>query len=313
VISVILTLTYRPKSTVRIAFPSSKKAEETPVDNLCSVVKKSSSRLNLRVEGFSLFRQGETDTQMKYFEECEPISFTKGFLSNDTELGIDGKICLAVVLSYAFLDFCGKPWFPGGWTKDNLYLMQHRETMFLQPFLVTNLAPRHKESRSPPITAAIKEMKLLHHGILLMEIFQQHPMQLPFGGAIANLREAAQRWFKSIKWGESERFYKAVEACLYGETLISDAISVKASLMPLANRSVQRHSTAPEISDEEYAVLFCQRILAPLAADFSSQWQDNDPDQIISTLKLPSVSVEECASQILGPASTASQVCSSPV
>ncbi|MBE3049832.1 hypothetical protein IMZ48_46510, partial [Candidatus Bathyarchaeota archaeon] len=147
---------------------------------------------------------------MTTFKECEPITFSKGFLENDTELSFEGKICLAVVLSFSFLDFCGKPWFPKGWTKNNLQLMKNGEDVMLQPFLVTDILSG-KGQPSIEATAPIWEAKLLHHGILLMEIFQQDvlpdtlpPLPKQPRNALPRERERAKAWFKSIKWDACE-------------------------------------------------------------------------------------------------------------
>ncbi|UPL04373.1 hypothetical protein LCI18_015307 [Fusarium solani-melongenae] len=208
---------------------------------------------------------------MKNFEKCEPVSFTKGFLENETELGFEGKVCLAVVLSYAFLDFCGQPWFPRGWTKDGLYLMQHGRNLFLKPFLVRDMAARVGGSKSPATLAAVRATKLLHHGILLMEIFRQDALRAtpkPDGKA-ASLRDKAQEWSKSIEWDLCERFGQAVEAYIKGELV--DSSIFNPSSQSAADSSASCSSSAAEISDEEFAGLFCDRILGPLEADFSSQ------------------------------------------
>lgn len=147
--------------------------------SLCDMTKgPNTSRVSLNVDGSSLLYHGETDVKMTTYRECKPISFSKGFLENDSELAFEGKICLAVVLSFSFLDFCGKPWFPGGWKKDNLYLMQTGHNLSLQPFLVTDIK---SEKRGPSVVATIEiwDTKLLDHGILLMEIFQQECFQEP--------------------------------------------------------------------------------------------------------------------------------------
>jgi hypothetical protein len=279
------------------------------VTDLCAIIKKSKTRLNLNVDGVSLSRQAETDLQMKNFEDCEPVSFTKGFLENETELGFEGKVCLAVILSYAFLDFCGKPWFPGGWTKDSLYLMQHGGNLFLQPFLVTNMAATQRESKPPAPATAARAMKLLHHGILLMEIFQQDPLRVTPkpGGKVASLEDTAQESFKSIEWDLCERFGQVVGTCIKGKFIDSAIISSIPSLQSAADPSASHSSSPPEISDEDFGRLFCERILAPLEADFASQWQGKDPDQVISTLKLPSIKQEPNPS--LKPKPTTSKVC----
>ncbi|KAG4438022.1 hypothetical protein IFR05_006481 [Cadophora sp. M221] len=189
----------RPKSTVRIALPEPDVRQNTSVTDLCTTVKKSTARLNLNIEGALLSRQADTSLQMEHFEDCDLVKFCEGFLKNETELQIDGKVCLAVILSHAFLDFCGKPWFPEGWSKDSLYLMQRGESLFLQPFLVTNM---HKESKISEAMKTSRADNLLRHGILLMEIFQQNPINgsLDSNGKPISLKDTADQVFKTIEW-----------------------------------------------------------------------------------------------------------------
>lgn len=269
--------------------------------NLCVIVKTIKTRLNLNVNGASLSRQAETDLQMKHFENCEPVSFTKGFLENEIELGLEGKLCLAVILSYAFLDFCGNPWFPAGWAKDSFYFMQDGQNLFLQPFLVTNMTAVPRESRAP---AAARTMRLLQHGILLMEVFQQDPLRVTpkSGNKIASLEDTAQELFRSIDWDVCERFGQVVGACIKGRLTGNATMCSQPAIEPSSSHSLG----SLDMSEEDFGRLFCEKILAPLEADFASQWQDKDPDQIISTLKLPSIKQESRPS--LKPRTIASKV-----
>ncbi|PMD12791.1 hypothetical protein NA56DRAFT_453965 [Hyaloscypha hepaticicola] len=298
-----------PKPIVRIALPYSNRQEKSPVTDLCAVIKKSTTRLNLNIEGTSLSSQAETESQMENFKDSELVSFTKGFLENESELQIYEKVCLAVVLSYAFLDFCGRPWFPKGWTKDSLYLMQHERTLFLQPFLVTNMVPKQSEPKLPISVADARAEMLLLHGILLMEIFEQESLRASskLDEKAASLKDMAQKWFMTIKWGVCERFRQAVGACIQGTLIDSAMISSTSCSQSRANLSSGPLFNLPEVSDEEFGRLFCERILAPIEADFKSQWQNKDPDEVMLTIKLPSVKQEPNTSP--KPESTASKVC----
>ena len=272
-----LTSHTRPRPSVRVAFAEAALSNGEPVVDLCAMIKGNTKRLRLSVDGPSLFYQREeAEVQMKTFEKCQPVSFAKGFLENNTELNFEGKICLAVVLSYSFLDFCGKPWFPGGWTKDMLCLMQDGDSLFLRPFLVTNVLLGKGKPRLE-VTARALAMKLLHHGILLLEIFQQDALRAPAhepGKLPVDLKNPAEEWLRSTKWDVCERYRGAVEACISGELLAS--LDVASALSTARSR------------DEEFARLFCERVLAPLEADFVSQWHGQDPDRAMATLKLPS-------------------------
>ncbi|KAF3910745.1 Subtilisin [Orbilia brochopaga] len=247
-------------------------------------------RVNLGVDGRSLFRRGETGIQMKKFKECEPVSLSSGFLENDAELGFEGKICLAVVLSFSFLDFCGKPWFPRGWTKDTIHLMQDDDSLSLQPFLVTDILS-DRRGPSTGATAAIWEAKLLHHGILLMEIFQQDTLRLrpKQEKTLPSQKDMAKAWFKSIKWDVCERWAQAVEACINGTLIDGLNASSRLAAQDAASPLGSQPPTPAEISSEIFAKVFYEEILAPLEADFASQWPNQNPDQAISTLKLPSM------------------------
>jgi len=268
----------KPRPRVRINSPSPTVNVEssTPINDLCSIIKKSKNRLNLNVSGLSLSNRAETQCQLLDYEYCEPISFTAGILENDVPFNYDAKLCLALVLSCAFLDFCDGPWFADGWTKSNLYFMQRGDRLLLQPFLVTNMAGRRtkQDPHSTPTTST-RAKKLLQHGILLMEIFQQDSFQNFIGedGKVQSLKDLAYNWFRSIDWDVCERLVQIVETCIQGEL-------------------VDLCSHPNEISDEEFIRLFCEKILAPLQADFALFHQKEDPDQVISRLSLPGVELK---------------------
>lgn len=279
----------RPKAGVRIALPNSTTTKKFPVKDLCAMIKKNTDRLNLNVDGASLSYHPGTEVQVRDFHDCEVVSLTEGLLENEEGiLGLPAKVCLAVVLSYAFLDFCGKPWFPGGWNRKSLQFMQKNETVFLRPFLVTDMAPKQTRFKSGKPLASIRATKLLHHGILLMEIFQQDAFNLSPepGGKGKSLKDSAEERLKSIKWDVSERFGKAVEECIKGELVDSSMLSSAMAPEGTVGQSKSISTCTPEVSDEDFARLFCERILALLEADFKSHWQEKDPDQVITTLKL---------------------------
>lgn len=73
------------------------------------------SRLLLNIDGQSLVKLTETDPGISELRNVEYVSLAEGLLNNDTELDIDSKTCLAVVLSHSLLDFCWESWFPVGW------------------------------------------------------------------------------------------------------------------------------------------------------------------------------------------------------
>jgi hypothetical protein len=207
---------------------------------------------------------------MKGLEGGESVSLAEGFFGNETELDINGKLCLAVVLSYSLLDFCVEPWFPDGWTKNGIYLLQHSGHLLLRPNLVTYLRPTPKCSQPSSVS---DDLKLLFHGILLIEIFKQAPLPLQMNLGkdidIDDLRKMARKEFDTVKWGVCERFRQAVEACIEGDQ--GDQLDT------------------PEDPKESFVTTFCTRVINPLETDFTSLWGDRDPDQVLSELKLPSI------------------------
>ena len=241
-----------------------------PVTNLCPEVDKTKPfRLNLNVSGESLHRLPETDPQFHGLENSEPISLAQGLLQNETELDFKGKVCLAVVLSYALLDFCGEPWFPGGWTKHSIHLMQINDKLVLRPALITKVSPAPQIGRNNPL--ARNDLKLLCHGILLMEIFRQESLAIAVkgGGEFASLKQSAQKSFDAIKWDVHERYRQAVEACILDErlTVLADSAGVQ----------------------NDFVQMFCNAVISPLEHECEALCGQQDPDEMITSMKLPTV------------------------
>jgi hypothetical protein len=207
---------------------------------------------------------------MKGLEKGESVSLAEGLFGNETELDIKGKLCLAVVLSYSLLDFCWEPWFPRGWTKNSLYLLQCRGHLLLRPFLATYVRPT--SSGSQP-TGVANELKLLFHGILLMEIFKQAPLSLELDLRndidIHDLKKVARKEFDDVKWDLCERFRQSAEACIEGYQC--DKLDIQ------------------EDPEELFATTFFRRVINPLETEFTSVWGDRDPDEVLAQLKLPSI------------------------
>lgn len=164
-------------------------------------------------------------------------------------------------------------WSPGfqtGGRKNGIYLLQYSGHLLLRPILVTYLRPTPKASQPSSVSG---DLKLLFHGILLMEIFKQAPLPLQMNLGkdinIDDLRKMARKEFDAVKWGVCERFRQAVEACIEGNQ--GDKLDT------------------PEDPEESFATTFCTRVINPLETDFTSLWGDRDPDQVLSELKLPSI------------------------
>ncbi|KAF4633983.1 hypothetical protein G7Y89_g4133 [Cudoniella acicularis] len=242
----------------------------TRVTDLCTTMDNlTTSRLNLNIDGKSMFQHAETDLQLTGLEDVESVSLEEGLFCNETELDIGSKTCLALVLSYSLLDFCWKPWFPGGWTKSGICLLQYSRQLLLRPTLVTYIR-QHPKSSDPSKVSS--DLKLLFHGILLIEIFKQ--ASLPSGvnlgeTVIEDFRVKARKEFDAVKWGVSEGFRQSAGACIDG---------------------FQDHKLdTSENTEESFATDFCKAVIGPLERDFISLWGDKDPDQVLSELKLPSI------------------------
>jgi hypothetical protein len=241
--------------------------------DLCEfITRNAQARLSLQLDQDLLFQLAETDGERKTAEVWEPITLAKGLFENQTELNMKGKVCLAVVLSYSLLDFCGEPWFPVGWTKDGIHFLQSAAQLKLRPTLMTSIPVTTKKLEQ---LAVPKEIKLLWHGIVLMEVFQQEPLPIDLNAAkytdVKVLRSAVREQFDAMSWDVCEWSRQAVKICIEGD--LGD------NLLPGASEN-------PEAS---FAQAFCQRVLGPLEKDFFSLWGTRDPDEELSRLKLPSV------------------------
>jgi hypothetical protein len=228
------------------------------------------SCLNLNIDGETLFQLDETNVQITGLKDVESVSLAKGLLGHETELDIKNKTCLAVVLSYSLLDFCWELWFPGGWTKDGISLLQYSGQLQLRPALVTYIYQRPKGYNSFKVS---NDLKLLFHGILLMEIFKQEalPFQMNLKDVtnINEIRLKARIEFSKVRWGVSERFRQSVEACIEGFE--------------------GGRLDSSEDTDESFATEFYKTVINLLERDFVSLWGDEDPDCVLSKLKLSNI------------------------
>jgi hypothetical protein len=229
------------------------------------------SRLHLDIEGQSLFKLPETDPGISELKNVEYVSLAEGLLNNDTELDIDSKTCLAVILSHSLLDCCWEPWFVNGWSKSSIKLLQNRERIFLRPTLATSLRSR---SGDPSLPTIPNDLKLLFHGILLMEIFKQAEIPLAMNhkdmiNDIETFRVTARKEFDQINWAVYEGFRQSVAACLEGIPENRLDFSVNA--------------------EESFASHFCKAVISPLEREFTSLWGKKDPDQVLSEIRLPTI------------------------
>ncbi|PNP51049.1 hypothetical protein THARTR1_08277 [Trichoderma harzianum] len=281
-----------PQSEVRIDPPIST-TRELVVRNICSLTnRRDMAPVNLKVVERSLYHHSRAmDQMMTHFQNCEPANLREAFFENTADLRFGGKICLAVVLSFSFLDFCGKPWFPGGWNGDSIFLMHDNTSVSLQPFLITELI-QLESGHSTEATIASWEAKLLDHGILLMEIFNQDtfpsPPKQPGGAPPArkDMYKACNTWFNSIKWGTFGYWRQAVEACISGRLMEKLNFFSKLNSRALDGPSGSQSLNPEEGLDKVFVGLFYKEILSPFEAAFASQWPDKDPDEVISTIKL---------------------------
>lgn len=171
---------------------------------------------------------------------------------------------------------------------DSIFLMQTSDSFLFQPFLITDLKKK-KSTPSREASVASWEAKLLHHGILLMEIFKQEAfpsLHKRARKALPDRKETAQAckaWSQSIKWGHFQHWRQAVEACINGKLMES----LHNIWKPTAQDT--KPLTKAKSLDECFSMLFCDAVLAPLEAEFATHWPNQDPDKVISTLKLARV------------------------
>ncbi|KAK1252145.1 hypothetical protein MKX08_003332 [Trichoderma sp. CBMAI-0020] len=111
----------------------------------------------------------------------------------------------------------------------------------------------------------------------------QEPLNQPGRGLPNNQekRDMAKTWFDSINWDVCEQWCRAAESCINGTIIeslnMSSTLAVQGNSQPVPGESLI----------EIFARAFYETILAPLEAEFALQWPNGDPDQVISTLKLP--------------------------
>jgi len=266
----------RPDPPVRIVLPSSehelnqKPSQKIQVTSLCkSIQDVASSPIHFSVEKGALYQYDVEDAaNTKSMSQGTSTSLSDGLLENESILGPKAKICLATVLSYSLLDFCGEPWFPGGWTRDGIYLLRYGQRLSLRPALIARVA----QEATAPTSSIMNDVRLLYHGILLMEIFRQEALPIDLCRSkemsVDDLREFARKEFASMEesWDVCERYKQSVEACIEGMVL------------------------GDESEDEEaFAAAFCQNVIDPLETDYMSLWENKDLDEVVSELQMPIV------------------------
>ncbi|KAF2820232.1 hypothetical protein CC86DRAFT_118556 [Ophiobolus disseminans] len=215
---------------VQIVLPDSNKqfssaaSRRIPILSLCTSIQNVTlSPLHLCVERGALYQQSRSSkATTKILSQGVSTSLSYGLLENETELDMKGRICLGTVLPYSLLDFCGEPWFPDGWTRDGIYLLRHGQLLSLRPALVTRASNEGNSISSVTVT---NDLRLLYHGILLMEIFRQEalPINLSLNKAadVDDLGDFARKEFAAIEpsWDVCERYKQSVEVCIEGLVL----------------------------------------------------------------------------------------------
>jgi hypothetical protein len=245
-------------------------SQATQVLSLCTSIQDATeSAIHLSVEKGALYQHivsGAACARMTTQSISESLS--RGLLQNETELDIKSKICLATVLSYALLDFCGEPWFPCGWTKDGIHLLRHGQVLYLRPALIAQVSTRTTSTAS----TTTNDLRLLYHGILLMEIFLQDALTIDLrqdrGLGVEELRLLTRKEFDAMegKWDVYERYKQSVESCIAG-IMVGEGLN----------------------DDEAFAMSFCQSVVDPLEADYMSLWDNRDLDEVVSELEMPIV------------------------
>lgn len=263
---------------MRIRLPDELKVPKPKVQNkvmnLCKTLEecnfKTTSKLSLEIAGTSIFCLAEKPANTVRLQEIHPVSLKRGYLENPTELSSKSRTCLALVLSYALLDFCWEPWFPDGWTKSGISLLQDHEHVRLQPALVTRM-DNHKKGQPPQLVS--DDLKLLFHAMLLMEVFEQReiaPDKRPEEVLnISKYRDHIRFMFEKVDWGVYEFFRRAVESCISGYGV------------PSKERDYDCGSAF--VSHIHHTVIH------PLEREYTALWAGKDPDEVLEEVRLPSV------------------------
>jgi hypothetical protein len=203
----------------------------------------------------------------KQLEDVHPVSLaTTLFWKDQITLNRKTKACMALVLSYSLLDYCGEPLFPEGWTSEGIYFLERNKTVMLQPALVACM----HTSTGKSYHGAPLNRRLLQHAVLLMELFAQDKLQLQLDSNIEVARSLVRKQFDNFAWEECERYRQAVEACIDGDE---------------GFRLAAQQFTSPDDAQTASQSRYFSRVIDPLEADFATLWGDDaDPDHIISTL-----------------------------
>jgi len=237
------------------------------VKDLCKIIDTSPGcRLELGIDGESLFQTTPRGLKNSSLENMESISLAEGlFWTDQLEISRSTKTSLALVLSYALLDYCGEPWFPEGWNKHGIFFLQRGDELLLRPILITHLRSPRKHLELAKVSP---DRKLLYHAILLMEIFKQEALKLQPGQkeSIENLRKLIRREFDAISWGESERYRQSVEACINGD-------------------ESGKLEKPPDNPEGYFVDFYLTRVVDRLETDFEALCdKGSDPDEVISKL-----------------------------
>ncbi|KAK4560466.1 hypothetical protein LTR86_005662 [Recurvomyces mirabilis] len=242
------------------------------IRDLCSTIESSATQtLKLDLDGRKLFQLMSSAEDNSSPPNMKLVSLANGlFALQETELGIAGKLCLCIVLSYSILDFCGEPWFPAGWTKSGIHFFQDDKVLRLRPMLVTPVQP----ARDTLSTSSVAMSSLLlSHAALMMEIYRQSPFSKDEVTRAAEDRSTYRAFLRSslqnMNWDVHERFKQAVQSCLdisemewvYGDAEVEGRLDSA----------------------------FCQRVIGMLLSDFNAICGAIEPDVFISSLCLPRV------------------------
>lgn len=249
-------------------------SQRTAVKELCDLIDCGyNGQLLLDIDNAKLFHVTQPTPLPKSLETAEHITLAEGLFWKAQEiLNPKAKVCLALILSYSFLDFCGEQWFPMGWHSDGIYLLQDGKRLMLRPALLAHM----HSSKSQPSEPAVRSQnrQLLFHAILLLEVFKQEPLNLRgyYSMDVETLRREVQAQFDIMDglkaWSQNERYRQAVEACINGDEIEK-------------LQEVDHHRN----TEAHFLEMYFPRVIDPLQTDFSILWGvDSDPDKVVSEL-----------------------------
>lgn len=268
-----LRLPHGPTRSVKFQVPEPTVIHGKCIKSLCKETSVARCRkMRLVVDGHSLRDISPLEHDERRIDG-EYISIERGYLIQEMPLDLKYRISLAVTLSFSLLDLSDDSWLPGGWNRESIMVFQSQDGISLRPSLVTTAGPAHG-------SIAHAERKLLSHGILLMEVFEQ--ARMPFSTRLIDtdlsaVRNLAREAFGRIEWNEAENFKLGVELCIESGSSLQKTDAVD-----------KYHETLSEV-------------IRLLDTDHMAAWnsKEADSDSVLTSFTLPRVPLDPDLEEML--------------